>query len=98
MYEFHRYVDSHRMVSVKFGAGNDDLKNIISKKTRRQMNEGEKLPPGEPSLEMYLKLAECFMRKGKFDEALYNIGEAADFNPESTVRNRADLCKDINKY
>ena len=62
------------------------------------MNEGEKLPPGEPSLEMYLKLAECFMRKGKFDEALYNIGEAADFNPESTVRNRVDLCKDINKY
>ena len=67
------------------------------------MNEGEKLPPGEPSLEMYLKLAECFMRKGKFEQALYNIGEAADFNPDSTVRDRAqsftslkaDLRKDI---
>ena len=67
------------------------------------MNEGEKLPPGEPSLEMYLKLAECFMRKGKFEQALYNIGEAADFNPDSTVGYRAqsltslkaDLRKDI---
>ena len=40
---------------------------------------------GEPSLEMYLKLAESFMKKGNFEAALYNIGEAAEFNPESPV-------------
>ena len=74
------------MVSVKFGSGQDDLKNIISKKGRRQHNADEKLPPGEPCLEMYLKLSESFMRKGRFDVALYHIGEAADFNPESPVK------------
>ena len=80
------YVDPHRMVSVKFGSGQDDLKNIISKKGRRQHNADEKLPPGEPCLEMYLKLSDSFMRKGRFDVALYHIGEAADFNPESPVK------------
>ena len=74
------------MVSVKFGSGQDDLKNIISKKGRRQHNADEKLPPGEPCLEMYLKLSDSFMRKGRFDVALYHIGEAADFNPESSVK------------
>ena len=74
------------MVSVKFGSGQDDLKNIISKKGRRQHNADEKLPPGEPCLEMYLKLSDSFMRKGRFDVALYHIGEAADFNPESPVK------------
>ena len=43
------------------------------------------MAPGEPSLDMYLKLAEHLMKKGNFDAALYNIGEAADFNPESPV-------------
>ena len=74
------------MVSVKFGSGQDDLKNIISKKGRRQHNADEKLPPGEPCLEMYLKLSDSFMRKGRYDVALYHIGEAADFNPESPVK------------
>ena len=73
------------MVSVKFGSGQADLKSIFSKKGRRQHNSDEKLPPGEPCLEMYLKLSDSFMRKGRFDVALYHIGEAADFNPESPV-------------
>ena len=84
---FHcRYVDSNRMVSVKMGAGADDLNKLINTRGRRHA-EGEKLPPGEPSMEMYLKLAENFMKRGQFEAALYNIGEAADFNPESPVSN-----------
>ena len=74
------------MVSVKMGAGADDLSRIINTKGRR-IAEGERLPPGEPSLEMYLKLAENFMKRGQFEAALHNIGEAADFNPESPVSN-----------
>ena len=62
----------------------DDLKGLINAKGRKHA-EGEKLPPGEPNLEMYLKLAENFMKKGHFESALYWIGEAADFNSESAV-------------
>ena len=72
------------MISVKFGSGADDLKGLINAKGRKHA-EGEKLPPGEPNLEMYLKLAENFMKKGHFESALYWIGEAADFNSESAV-------------
>ena len=72
------------MISVKFGSGADDLKGLINAKGRKHA-EGEKLPPGEPNLEMYLKLAESFMKKGQFEPALYWIGEAADFNSESAV-------------
>ena len=78
------YIDKSRMISVKFGSGADDLKGLINAKGRKHA-EGEKLPPGEPNLEMYLKLAENFMKKGHFESALYWIGEAADFNSESAV-------------
>ena len=72
------------MISVKFGSGADDLKGLINAKGRKHA-EGEKLPPGEPNLEMYLKLAENFMKMKHFESALYWIGEAADFNSESAV-------------
>ena len=59
------YVDSSRMVSVKAGSGADDLSKIINRSGRKKnYGEGDHIPPGEPCLEMYLKLAEHLMKKG----------------------------------
>ena len=69
------------MMAVELGG--TDLKGMINH--RSILGVDSILMPGEPNELMYLKQAQHYMKKSKFQEALIYIKRALEYNPESSV-------------
>ena len=72
-------------MSVQLGSKNCDLKSIIAQSGLKFLGKALDNRPGVPTDKTFVKQSQYHVNMRNFDAAIYYVGKALEYNPDSIV-------------